>query len=71
MVPKVLDAVDHDFENSVFSYIPNTAQASYYGMVAGLNEELTKQQTKKILELGTNISADKLAEVFLLPVAPR
>ena len=64
LVPKVLDAVDHDFENSVFSYIPNTAQASYYGMVAGLNEELTKQQTKKILELGTNISADKLAEVF-------
>jgi amidophosphoribosyltransferase len=64
LVPKVLDAVEHDFKNSVFSYIPNTAQASYYGMVAGLNEELTKQQTKKILKEGANITEDKLANIF-------
>lgn len=64
LVPKVLDSVGHDFENSVFSYIPNTAQASYYGMVAGLNEELTKQQTAKILELGGGVSQEKLDEIF-------
>jgi amidophosphoribosyltransferase len=56
--------VEHDFKNSVFSYIPNTAQASYYGMVAGLNEELTKQQTKKILKEGANITEDKLVNIF-------
>ena len=64
LVPKVLDSVGHDFENSVFSYIPNTAQASYYGMVAGLNEELTKQQTQKILHEGPNITEEKLAKIF-------
>ena len=64
LVPKVLDSVNHDFENSVFSYIPNTAQASYYGMIAGLNEELTKQQTKKILKEGANITEEKLAKIF-------
>lgn len=64
LVPQVLNSCDHDFKNSVFSYIPNTAQASYYGMVSGLNEELTKQQTAKILSLGTNVTDDKLQEIF-------
>lgn len=64
LVPKVLDSVGHDFENAVFSYIPNTAQASYYGMVAGLNEELTKQQTAKILELGSEVTQEKLDGIF-------
>jgi len=64
LVPRVLKSCDHDFENSVFSYIPNTAQASYYGMVAGLNEELTKQQTEKILALGSNVTQEKLDEIF-------
>ena len=64
LVPKVLDAVGHDFKNSVFSYIPNTAESSYYGMIAGLNQELTKQQQTKILALGNNITPEQLAEVF-------
>ena len=41
LVPRVLESVEHDFKNTVFSYIPNTAESSYYGMVAGLNQELT------------------------------
>lgn len=64
LVPQVLDAVDHDFSNSVFSYIPNTAQASYYGMVAGLNEELTLQQTKKIMALGGDVKEEDLKKIF-------
>ena len=64
LVPKVLESVGHDFKNTVFSYIPNTAESSYYGMVAGLNQELTKQQTKKILDLGEAVSEEKLKEIF-------
>ncbi|MBI34234.1 MAG: amidophosphoribosyltransferase [Flavobacteriales bacterium] len=64
LVPKVLNSVQHDFKNTVFSYIPNTAQASYYGMIAGLNDELTKQQTKQILALGNEMSEEKLKEIF-------
>lgn len=64
LVPKVLESVGQDFKNTVFSYIPNTAESSYYGMVAGLNQELTKQQTKKILDLGGAVSEEKLKEIF-------
>lgn len=64
LVPKVLNAVGHDFENTVFSYIPNTAESSYYGMIAGLNQELTKQQQTKILALGKNITPEQLADIF-------
>lgn len=64
LVPKVLESVGQDFKNTVFSYIPNTAESSYYGMVAGLNQELTKQQTKKILDLGEAVSEEKLKEIF-------
>lgn len=64
LIPKVLSSVEYDFKNTVFSYIPNTAQASYYGMVAGLNEELTKQQTQQILALGSNVSEESLKEIF-------
>ncbi len=64
LIPQVLNSVDHDFKNTVFSYIPNTAQASYYGMVAGLNEELTKQQTQQILALGNNVSEEALKGIF-------
>ena len=64
LIPQVLNSVDHDFKNTVFSYIPNTAQASYYGMIAGLNEELTKQQTQEILALGANVSEEALKGIF-------
>lgn len=64
LVPQVLDAVGHDFKNSVFSYIPNTAESSYYGMVAGLNQELTKQQQAEILKIGKDITPEKLTEIF-------
>ena len=64
LFPKVLESIDNDVKNTVFSYIPNTAESSYYGMVAGLNQELTKQQTKKILDLGGDVSEEKLKEIF-------
>lgn len=38
VVPKVLEAIDHDLDNSVFSFIPNTAENAYYGLIKGLED---------------------------------
>jgi len=49
LVPQILEAVDNDLENSVFSYIPNTAESAFYGMVEGLNDYLAGIKKEKIL----------------------
>ncbi|MFY0673103.1 MAG: amidophosphoribosyltransferase [Bacteroidia bacterium] len=51
ITPTILDAVDHDFEHTVFSFIPNTAETSFFGMGEGLNDALNKQKKEKILAL--------------------
>ena len=52
LCPKILEAIDHDLENSVFSFIPNTAEVAYFGMIKGMEERLNDIKTKRILELG-------------------
>ncbi|MEM8585342.1 MAG: amidophosphoribosyltransferase, partial [Bacteroidota bacterium] len=48
LAKRVLEAVDYDFDNTVFSYVPNTAEVAFYGMVQGLEEELAKWKRDKI-----------------------
>lgn len=48
LVPKILDAIDYDLENTVFSYIPNTAETSFLGMMEGMEEHLAKRQLKEL-----------------------
>jgi amidophosphoribosyltransferase len=50
IVPQVLEAIDYDVENTVFSYIPNTAEVAFYGMVEGIEEYLMMQRKEVILE---------------------
>ncbi|HAW19428.1 MAG TPA: amidophosphoribosyltransferase [Flavobacteriales bacterium] len=49
VVPRILQAIDADLDNSVFSFIPNTAEVSFYGMVRGLEEFHSE---RKIVEIG-------------------
>ena len=51
LVPSVLQAVDYDIDNTVFSFIPNTAEVAYYGMMHELEDELTRIKIKDIQEL--------------------
>lgn len=51
LAPTILEAVDHDFEHTIFSFIPNTAEVSFFGLVEGLNEELNKIKALKIAAL--------------------
>jgi amidophosphoribosyltransferase len=64
IVPQVLKAVDYDFDNSVFSFIPNTAEVSFYGLIKGLEEHLNEEKIKLILALGANPSLEAIEEII-------
>jgi amidophosphoribosyltransferase len=66
VIPQVLSAIDNDLKNSVFSFIPNTAETSFYGMMKGMQEELNKIKFKKIKALGDNPSDSDLQAVLAL-----
>jgi amidophosphoribosyltransferase len=69
LCPQILDFVDHDIKNTVFSYIPNTAEVAFYGRVEGMHKYVKKYQHEKLLELGSDITEKDIAEI--LQVAPR
>ena len=64
IVPQVLEKIDYDLDNSVFSFIPNTAEVSFYGLIKGLEDHLNDKKYKAILELGANPSPEKLQEII-------
>jgi len=66
VVPQVLNSIDNDLKNSVFSFIPNTAETSFYGMMKGMQEELNTIKLAKIKALGDNPSDEQLQEVLAL-----
>jgi amidophosphoribosyltransferase len=69
LVDKILKSVDYDFENTVFSYIPNTAEVAFYGMVEGVHKYIKDYQKEKILNHQHELQNDKLEK--LLNMAPR
>ena len=69
LFPQILNAVGNDLKNTVFSYIPNTAEVSFYGMVQKVQDFMNKDAEDKILKEGNKISKNKLRE--LLSQRPR
>ncbi|HRG21055.1 MAG TPA: amidophosphoribosyltransferase [Saprospiraceae bacterium] len=51
LAPRILEAVDYDFDHTIFSFIPNTAEVSFFGLIEGLNEELNTIKTHQIAAL--------------------
>jgi amidophosphoribosyltransferase len=66
---QILNAVDHDVKNTVFSYIPNTAEVAFYGMVEGVHKYIKKYQRDRLLNREDKISEEELTEVLCM--APR
>tara|TARA_B110000459_G_scaffold197956_1_gene242121 strand:+ start:574 stop:2472 length:1899 start_codon:yes stop_codon:yes gene_type:complete len=66
VVPQVLNSIGNDLKNSVFSFIPNTAETSFYGMMKGMQEVLNKIKLEKIKALGDNPTDEQLEEVLAL-----
>ena len=63
IMPKVLEAIDYDTENSVFSFIPNTAETSFYGMLDAAQNELNEQKNEAILKEAGNLTEKRLREI--------
>ncbi len=63
VMPKVLDAIDFDTENSVFSFIPNTAETSFYGMLDAAQDELNKQKNEAIIKERKTLTLDRLHQI--------
>ena len=64
IVDQVLKTVDYDFDNSVFSFIPNTAEVSFYGLIKGLEENLNQQKIAQIQALGNDAYAEQISEII-------
>lgn len=64
LCPTILKAVDKDLKNTVFSYIPNTAEVAFYGMMKGMEDYLKEVKKQKILAMGNNIDEAKLDEIL-------
>jgi amidophosphoribosyltransferase len=59
----VLKAINYDLKNTIFSFIPNTAETAFYGLIKGADDYLKKVKIEKILSWGNNIEEDKLTEM--------
>jgi amidophosphoribosyltransferase len=60
----VLDNIDYDLKNTIFSYIPNTAEIAFYGLVKGMEEYLNKIKVERILSWNGNVNEEKLEEMI-------
>lgn len=60
---KIMKSIDGDINNSVFSFIPNTAETCYYGMVKEMEKILKKQQIQEIMDLGENATEETITEI--------
>jgi len=66
IVPKIMDSINGDLEHSVFGYIPNTAESSFFGLMKGLEEEMNAKKLDMIREVGLDGDQDELNRIINL-----
>ena len=64
IVPPVLETINHDLDNTVFSFIPNTAEISFYGLIKGLDQHLNEKKIAQIQALGSNPTEEEIQKVI-------
>jgi amidophosphoribosyltransferase len=64
LTPAILDAVDHDLENTVFSYIPNTAESAFYGMIKGIENFMLDDKKRKLLSRCKELTDEQIGEII-------
>ena len=69
LTPSVLKSVDYDLKNTVFSYIPNTAEVAFGGLIEGLHHYANTIKRHKILQMGSAVRDPELSEI--LSIRPR
>ncbi|MES2893116.1 MAG: amidophosphoribosyltransferase [Bacteroidota bacterium] len=60
----VLKAIDYDLKNTIFSFIPNTAETAFYGLLKGADHYLNKRKVEKILSWGNDFDEEKLTALI-------
>ncbi len=61
---RILERINYDLKNSIFSYIPNTAEVAFYGLVKGMEDYLNQIKVKRILSWGNDFDEEKLQEMI-------
>jgi amidophosphoribosyltransferase len=61
---QILNAINHDLKNTIFSFIPNTAEVAFYGLWKGMDDYLKDIKIQRILSWGRDITEDKLVEML-------
>ncbi|MEI7421176.1 MAG: amidophosphoribosyltransferase [Prolixibacteraceae bacterium] len=69
LAPTILKAINNDLQNTVFSFIPNTAETAFLGMMEGIRADLLNWKKEKIHALGDKMTEDQIAEI--ISVQPR
>ncbi|HAX95452.1 MAG TPA: amidophosphoribosyltransferase [Prolixibacteraceae bacterium] len=64
LAPMILKTIDYDFTNSVFSYIPNTSETAFYGLIQGVREYLVDWKIKEIREKNGSLTDDSIKEII-------
>ena len=67
LTPAILRALGGDLEHAVFSFIPNTAEVAYYGMLEGLNAHLNEEKLR-LLQSGRQLSTEELRQILALSI---
>jgi amidophosphoribosyltransferase len=64
VVPQILSAVNYDLDNTVFSFIPNTAETAFYGMMKALEDHLNDVKIRDIKALGDNATMEAIEQII-------
>lgn len=64
LAPKILQAIDNELDHSVFSFVPNTAEVAYYGMIEGLNDHLNREKLEAIKEKNGTCTPEELSAII-------
>ncbi|MCK5065966.1 MAG: amidophosphoribosyltransferase [Bacteroidales bacterium] len=64
LVPDILEAIDYEVENTVFSFIPNTAESAFYGMVKGVEDHMMKRKLEKLRGLNGSFDQEEVLKIM-------
>ena len=64
MVPQIIEAVEHDLDNTVSSFIPNTAEVCFYGLIKGLEDYLNQAKISRIIGMGPNPDPEEVRAIL-------
>lgn len=64
LVPQILKAINYELDNTIFSYIPNTSETAFFGMVKGIEDFMIEDKKKEILALGNQLNDEVLHRII-------